>query len=118
MTVKNIILYVDLAAGEATALRRSADKTGWSEAIAVLYRMLIKRSGAIRARGCHYRKTSQSLRNGRYADRAGGISCANVSVVVPGHRRVHSRNPTKRIYFFVLTTKLTTTMGFESAGVV
>jgi hypothetical protein len=37
MTVKDIILRVDLTPGEAAGLKRLADKTGWSEAMAVLY---------------------------------------------------------------------------------
>jgi hypothetical protein len=37
MTVKVIILRVDLTPGEAAGLKRLADKTGWSEAMAVLY---------------------------------------------------------------------------------
>jgi hypothetical protein len=37
MTVKGITLRVDLTPGEAAGLKRLADKTGWSEAMAVLY---------------------------------------------------------------------------------
>ena len=37
MIVKGITLRVDLTLGEAAGLKRLADKTGWSEAMAVLY---------------------------------------------------------------------------------
>jgi hypothetical protein len=37
MTAKCIILRVELAPREAAGLKRLADKTGWSEAMAVLY---------------------------------------------------------------------------------
>jgi len=37
MTSKSINLHVDLTPGEAAGLKRFADKTGWSEAMAVLY---------------------------------------------------------------------------------
>src|SRR3569832_160777 len=37
MTVKGIRLRIDLTAGEAAGLKRLVDKTGWSEAMAVLY---------------------------------------------------------------------------------
>lgn len=37
MSVKQVILYVELKPGEAAGLKRLADKTGWSEAMAVLY---------------------------------------------------------------------------------
>ena len=37
MTTKDIILRVQLTPGEAAGLKRFADETGWSEAMAVLY---------------------------------------------------------------------------------
>jgi hypothetical protein len=37
MSVKKLILYVELKPGEAAGLKRFADKTGWSEAMEVLY---------------------------------------------------------------------------------
>ena len=37
MSVKRVILHVELKTGEAAGLKRLADETGWSEAMAVLY---------------------------------------------------------------------------------
>jgi len=37
MSVRSIILRVDLTPGEVAGLKRLADKTGWSQAMAVLY---------------------------------------------------------------------------------
>jgi len=37
MTVKGVTLRVELTPREAAGLKRLADKTGWSEAMAVLY---------------------------------------------------------------------------------
>ena len=37
MTAKRIVLRVELTPGEAAGLKRLADKTGWSQATAVLY---------------------------------------------------------------------------------
>ena len=37
MSDKRVILYVELKPGEAACLKRLADKTGWSQAMAVLY---------------------------------------------------------------------------------
>jgi hypothetical protein len=37
MTAKDTILRVELTPGESAGLKRLADKTGWSEAMAVLY---------------------------------------------------------------------------------
>src|SRR4051812_43040156 len=36
MSVKRVILHVELKLGEAAGLKRLADKTGWSEAMAIL----------------------------------------------------------------------------------
>jgi hypothetical protein len=37
VAVRPVILCVELTPGEAAGLKRLADKTGWSEAMAVLY---------------------------------------------------------------------------------
>ena len=37
MTVKDIRVCIDLTEGEAAGLKRLVDKTGWSEAMEVLY---------------------------------------------------------------------------------
>jgi len=37
MSDKRVILYVELQPEEAAGLKRLADKTGWSEAMSVLY---------------------------------------------------------------------------------
>jgi hypothetical protein len=50
MTNKSVTLYVELTPGEAAGLKRLADKTGWSEAMAVLYPHLDKEIRSDQAR--------------------------------------------------------------------